>query len=222
MDEDYNGLFRFERVDILSSKYTLLWHAIWCSNHLKISTTFPQLLYYSLYANWIICFFLHRVVRLKTVTPWSVTPPPSTTPFCLWSRMTSPTWTCSSSWTEYASCADCPRHGPIWAGSSTCGIPCSTPSRDITPYGTSTRTRISWTSWWVGKNADYPLKLNLLSPHEALKHHFTFPQNRLIFLQLKVLERKFPWNWFINTCQFSVIFTPHFIHYKRATAIRGL
>ena len=33
---------------------------------------------------------------------------------------------------------------------------------------------------------------NSLSPHDALKHHFTFLKTDLIFLQLGVLERKFP------------------------------
>ena len=69
--------------------------------------------------------------------------------------------------------------------------------------------------------------LNPLSPHDALKHHFTSLKLYLIFRQLRVLERKFPWNWFTNTWQFSLIFNTHqviFIHYKSriATAIRGL
>ena len=33
---------------------------------------------------------------------------------------------------------------------------------------------------------------NPLSPHDALKHHFTSLRADLIFLQLGVLERKFP------------------------------
>ena len=69
--------------------------------------------------------------------------------------------------------------------------------------------------------------INPLNPHDALKHHFTSLRTDLIFLQLRVLERKFPSSWFTNTWQFSVIFKPHqiiFIHYKLriATAICGL
>ena len=69
--------------------------------------------------------------------------------------------------------------------------------------------------------------LNPLSPHDALKHHITSLKTDSIFLQLGVLERKFPWNWFTNTQQISSIFKPHqviLIHYKSkiATAIRGL
>ena len=36
------------------------------------------------------------------------------------------------------------------------------------------------------------LYINPLSPHDALKHHFTSLKTDLIFLQLRVLERKFP------------------------------
>ena len=64
-------------------------------------------------------------------------------------------------------------------------------------------------------------KLNPLSPHDALKHHFTSLKTVLIFPQLRVLERKFPWNWFTNTWQFSLIFKPYqiiFIHYKSRIA----
>ena len=69
--------------------------------------------------------------------------------------------------------------------------------------------------------------LALLSPRDASKHHFTSLKTDLIFLQLGVLEQKFPWNWFTNTWQFSLLYKPHqiiFIHYKSriATAIRGL
>ena len=68
---------------------------------------------------------------------------------------------------------------------------------------------------------------NPLSLHDAIKHHFTSLKTDLIFLQLRVLERKFPWNRFTNTWAFSLIFKLHqiiFIHYKSkiATAIRGL
>ena len=71
------------------------------------------------------------------------------------------------------------------------------------------------------------VSVNPLSPHDALMHHFTFQKTDLSFLQPRVLEWKFPWNWFTNTWQFSLIFKPHeviFIHYKSriATAIRGL
>ena len=34
--------------------------------------------------------------------------------------------------------------------------------------------------------------VNPLSPHDALKHHFTSLKTDLIFLQLGVLELKFP------------------------------
>ena len=50
--------------------------------------------------------------------------------------------------------------------------------------------------------------INALIPHDALKHHFTSLKTDLIFLQLRVLERQFPCNWFINTWQFSLIFRP--------------
>ena len=47
---------------------------------------------------------------------------------------------------------------------------------------------------------------NPLSPHDALKHHYTSLKTDLISLQLGVLERKFPCNWFTNAYQFSLIF----------------
>ena len=59
--------------------------------------------------------------------------------------------------------------------------------------------------------------VNPLSPHDALKHHLTSLKTDLIYLQPWVLEWKFPWNWFANSWQFSLIFKPHqiiFIHYK--------
>ena len=56
------------------------------------------------------------------------------------------------------------------------------------------------------------LTLNPLSPHDALKHNFTSLKTDLIFLQQRVLEREFPWNWFTNTWQFSSIFKPHEKH----------
>ena len=34
--------------------------------------------------------------------------------------------------------------------------------------------------------------LNPLNPHDALKHHFSYLKTDLIFLQPRVLERKFP------------------------------
>ena len=34
--------------------------------------------------------------------------------------------------------------------------------------------------------------INPLSPHDALKHHFTSLKTDLIFLQQRILERKFP------------------------------
>ena len=37
-----------------------------------------------------------------------------------------------------------------------------------------------------------PYFINPLSPHDALKHHFTSLKTDLIFLQPRVLERKFP------------------------------
>ena len=40
--------------------------------------------------------------------------------------------------------------------------------------------------------------VNPLSPHDALKHHFTSLKTDLIFLQLGVLKWKFSWNWFTN------------------------
>ena len=68
------------------------------------------------------------------------------------------------------------------------------------------------------------LLINLLSPHDVLKHHFTSMKTDLIFLQLVVLERKFT---ITNTWYFFLILKPHqiiFIHYKSgiATAIRCL
>ena len=45
-----------------------------------------------------------------------------------------------------------------------------------------------------------------LSPHDALKHHLTSLKTNFIFLQARVLEWKFPWNWFTNTWQFITYF----------------
>ena len=66
-----------------------------------------------------------------------------------------------------------------------------------------------------------------LRSHDAIKHHFTSRKTDLIFLQLGVFQGKFPWNYFSNIWQFSLIFRPLqviFIHYKSkiATAMRGL
>ena len=41
--------------------------------------------------------------------------------------------------------------------------------------------------------------INPLSPHDALRHPFTFLKTDSICLQLEVLEQKFPWNLFTNT-----------------------
>ena len=42
-------------------------------------------------------------------------------------------------------------------------------------------------------------KKQRVSPHDALKHHFTFLKTVLIFLKQRVLIRKFPSKWFTNT-----------------------
>ena len=100
----------------------------------------------------------------------------------------------------------------------------------LSRIGNTTRVKVSCQSFHyffsnltvmtVGKRSWQCMfkKFNPLSPHDALKHHFTSLKTDLIFLQQRVLERKFPWN---------LIFKPHqiiFIHYKSriATAIRGL
>ena len=69
---------------------------------------------------------------------------------------------------------------------------------------------------WITRLVDYlitcqlfQLWFNPLSPHDASKHHFTSLKTDLSFLQEKVLGRKFTWNWFINTWQFSLIFKAH-------------
>ena len=83
-----------------------------------------------------------------------------------------------------------------------------------------------WFPWFIQIYLTV-LRVNPFNPHDALKHHFTFLKTDLIFLQLGVLERKFPWKWFANTWQFFIIFNllqVIFIHYKSgiATAICGL
>ena len=40
---------------------------------------------------------------------------------------------------------------------------------------------------------------NPLSPHDAFTHHITSLKTDLVFLQARVLERIFPWNWLTNT-----------------------
>ena len=51
----------------------------------------------------------------------------------------------------------------------------------------------------VQVDTNYSYLFNPLSPRDALKHHFTSLKTDLISLQLGVLERKFPLNWFTNT-----------------------
>ena len=51
----------------------------------------------------------------------------------------------------------------------------------------------------VQVDTNYLYLFNPLSPRDALKHHFTSLKTDLISLQLGVLERKFPLNWFTNT-----------------------
>ena len=52
----------------------------------------------------------------------------------------------------------------------------------------STRLTILACAYKV-KDASY---INPLSPHDALKHHFTSMKTDLISVQLRILERKFP------------------------------
>ena len=47
-------------------------------------------------------------------------------------------------------------------------------------------------------------KINPLSTHDPIKHHFISLKTHLILLQLRVLERKFRWNWFTSTWRFSL------------------
>ena len=77
---------------------------------------------------------------------------------------------------------------------------------------------------WLVLNKMQLALVNPLSPHNALKHHFTSLKTDLIFPQPGVLERKFPRKWFTNTWQFHYPLQIIFIHYKSkiATAIRGL
>ena len=83
-------------------------------------------------------------------------------------------------------------------------IAISANNNNISSYQPLDKTSIKWESAGISR-----IRVNPLSPHDALKHHFTSVKTDLIFLQLRVLERKFPWNWFNNTWQFSLIFKPH-------------
>ena len=47
---------------------------------------------------------------------------------------------------------------------------------------------------------------NPLSPHDAIMHHFTSLKIQFISLKLRVLKGKFPYNWYTNKWQFSIIF----------------
>ena len=81
--------------------------------------------------------------------------------------------------------------------------------------------------FFLAVQGSYKCCFNLLSPHDALRHHFTSLKTDWIFLQPRLLKWKFPWNRFANTWNFFKFFKPHqviFIHYKLriATAIRGL
>ena len=55
-------------------------------------------------------------------------------------------------------------------------------------------------------------QVNPLSPHDALKHHFTSMKTDWIYQQPRFSERKSPWNWFTNTWQFSLIFKSNHLH----------
>ena len=61
-------------------------------------------------------------------------------------------------------------------------------------------------------SAGQGVTLNPLSPHDALKEHFTSLKTHLIILQLRVLERKFPLNWFTNTIFFNFSPTSNHLH----------
>ena len=71
--------------------------------------------------------------------------------------------------------------------------------------------------YWITSKVIFSLSncplVNPLGPHDALKHHFTYLKTDLISLQLGVLERMFPSDWFTNTWQFSLLFHPHQIIY---------
>ena len=62
---------------------------------------------------------------------------------------------------------------------------------------------------------------NPLSPHDALKHHFTSPKTDSIFLQPKVLRTKISMKLVYQYMAIFFIFNPHqiiFIHYKSRIA----
>ena len=57
------------------------------------------------------------------------------------------------------------------------------------------------------------LTLKPLSPHDALKRHFTSLKTDLISLQQTVSEKKIPWSWLTKTWGFSSIFN----HFKSSS-----
>ena len=74
---------------------------------------------------------------------------------------------------------------------------------------------------------DFFEDINPLSPHDALKHHFTSLKTHLISLQPRILKTKISMKPFYKYMAIFFNFHPHqiiFIHYKSriATAIRGL
>ena len=56
------------------------------------------------------------------------------------------------------------------------------------------------------------VRVNPLSPHDALKHHLTSLKTDLIFVQPRVLEWIFLWNWFTNTIFFNFSPTSNHLH----------
>ena len=60
-------------------------------------------------------------------------------------------------------------------------------SKQIRPYRNSKNDTLD-----VNSIDNYPHTVNLLSPHDALKHHFTSLKTDLIFLEPRILEQKFP------------------------------
>ena len=76
-------------------------------------------------------------------------------------------------------------------------------------------------------NGGWKLLLNPLSPHAALKHHFTSLKKPLHFPRTRGIRMKISMKLVYDTWWISLIFHPHqviFIHYKSriAPAIRGL
>ena len=55
-------------------------------------------------------------------------------------------------------------------------------------------------------------RVNPFNPHDALKQHFTSLKTDLIFLQPRVLERKFQWNWFLWDMFFTFPPTSSHLH----------